>query len=125
MSCLYIDFEIDPTLTKDKLMQLVGGIIYAKWEMFATHLQVERERREGIYAQCHGIVTDCFVAVTSIWLSCESGTGNLPRTWDTVFDALKLTGYPDLVDHVQEELASKYHLSRICSVPDHQALNDR
>ena len=123
MSYLCIDFEIDPTLTKDRLVQLVGGIIHTKWEMFATHLKVERERIEGI--QCHGIVTDCFSAVTSMWLSCESGTGNLPRTWDTVFDALKLTGYPDLVDHVQEELASKYHLSRICSVPDHQALNDR
>ena len=113
----------DPTLTEDKLMQLVGGVIYAEWDMFATHLQVERMRREGIRTQCHG--TDCFVAVTSIWLSCESGTGNLPRTWDTVFDALKLTGYPDLVDHVQEELASEYHPGRICSVSDHQAQNNR
>ena len=108
----FVDIARDPTLTKDRLVQLVGEIVDAEWEMFATHLQVEIERRKGIHTQCHGIVTDCFVAVTSIWLSCESGTGNLPRTWDTVFDALKLTGYPDLVDHVQEELASEYHLGQ-------------
>ena len=109
----------DPTLTKDKLVQLVGEKIYAEWEIFATHLQVARERREGIRTQFRGIVTDCFIAVTSRWLSCESGTGNLPRTWDTVFDALKLTGYPDLVDHVIEELASEYHPRQICNISDH------
>ena len=108
----------DPTLTKDKLVQLVGEILYAEWEIFATHLQVERERREGICTQCHGDVTDCFIAVTSRWLSCEPGTGNLPRTWDTVFDALKLTGYPNLVDHVIEELASECHPGQICNVSD-------
>ena len=51
----------------------------AKWEVFATHLHVERNMREGIYSLHLGNVTHCFSEVTDRWLSGGEGTGDLPR----------------------------------------------
>ena len=105
ISCSSVDLERDPTLTEDRLVCLVGKKMDAKWEVFATHLRVERNVREGIHSECLGNVTRCFSEVTDRWLSGEKGTGDLPRTWDTVFNALKLTGYPLLVQDIKNTLA--------------------
>ena len=115
------EFERDPTLTEGKLVQLVEKIVDAKWEVFATHLRVERNVREAIHSQCHCHGTRCFSEMTSRWLSGEDGTGDLPRTWDTVFDALNLMGYPFLVEDVKEALSEepltsgKQQLQLLCS----------
>ena len=60
ISCSTVDLERDLTLTEDRLVRLVGKKMDAKWEVFATHLRVERNMREGIHSQCLGIVTYCF-----------------------------------------------------------------
>ena len=77
----------------------------ARWDEFATHLHVERNVREGVNRQCLGNVRRCFIEVTGRWLSGEVGTGECPRTWETVFDALRATGYPLLVGDVREALS--------------------
>ena len=104
ISCSSVDLERDPTLTEDRLVRLVGKKMDAKWEVFATHLRVERNVREGIHSECLGNVTRCFSEVTDRWLSGEEGTGDLPRTWDTVFNVLKVTGYPLLVQDIKNTL---------------------
>ena len=92
-----VDLERNPTLTEDRLVRLIGKKMDTKWEVFATHLRVERNVKEGIHSELLGIVRFCFGEVTGRWLSRGEGTGDLPRTWDTVFDALRQTGYPLLV----------------------------
>ena len=76
----------------------------AKWEVFATHLHVERNVREGIHSEVLGNVTRCFGEVTDRWLSGGKGTGDLPRTWDTVFNALRRAGQRGLVQDIQDAL---------------------
>ena len=103
----YTRFARDHTLTEDRLLRLVGVHMDARWDEFATHLHVERNVREGVYRQCLGNVRHCFIEVTGRWLSGEVGTGERPRTWETVFDALTATGYPLLVRDVKEALSKE------------------
>ena len=100
-------FDRDHTLTEDRLLQLVGVHMDAKWDEFATHLHVERNVREGVNRHCLGNVRHSFLEVTGRWLSGEVGTGECPRTWETVFDALTATGYPLLVGDVKEALSKE------------------
>ena len=76
----------------------------ARWKEFSEHLHVKRNIIDSVHQQCLGIVENCFLKVTDRWLCGEEGTGDLPRTWDTVFDALSLTGYPLLVEDIKESL---------------------
>ena len=92
--CSSVDLERDPTLTEDRLVRLVGKKMDTKWEVFATHLRVERNVREGIHSECLGNVTRCFSELTDRWLFREEGTGDLPFTWDTVFIDLRQRGQP-------------------------------
>ena len=79
----------------------------ARWNEFATHLNVEWNMREGVRKQYVGDVRDCFIEVTGRWLSGVVGTGERPRTWETVFDALTATGYTLLVEVVKEVLSKE------------------
>ena len=47
---------------------------------------------------------DCMLELLDRWTSKEDGTGNLPRTWQTVIDAVKKSGYGAFA----ESLALKY-----------------
>ena len=76
----------------------------ARWKEFSEYLHVKRNIIDSVHQQCLGIVENCFLKVTDRWLAREEGTGDLPRTWDTVLDALRLTGYPLLVEDIKESL---------------------
>ena len=62
---------------------------------------------DTVRKDCGGEVKGCFLEVTERWLSGEDDTGDLPRTWETVFDALKQTGFPLLVREVKEQLSEE------------------
>ena len=79
----------------------------AEWYEFATHLHVERNVREEVKRLCPDNVRHCFLEVTGRWLSGEAGTGECPRTWETVFDALRATGFPFLAGDVKEALSKE------------------
>ena len=104
---LFVGFQRDPSLTEDKLLRLVGKKLCADWEQFAIFLSVERNVIKVVHRNCPFDATLCFIEVTSRWLSGEDGTGERPRTWETVFDALRLTGYPLLVEDVKEALSKE------------------
>ena len=76
----------------------------ARWKEFSECLHVKRNIIDSVHQQCLGEAVKCFLKVTDRWLAREEGTGDLPRTWDTVFDVLTLTGYPFLVDDIKENL---------------------
>jgi hypothetical protein len=100
----YPDFKRDFTLTSDKIWNLFGKKMYADWKEFAVHLHVESEKFPAILRKNVGFVKECFLEVTDRWLRGEDGTGDRPRTWETLFDALTLTGHPLLVEDVKEAL---------------------
>ena len=104
---LFVGFQRDQSLTEEKLLRLVGKKMDARWEEFAEHLHVEWNMIKGVRRNCPYDVTVCFIEVTSRWLSGEDGTGERPRTWETVFDALRLTGHPLLVEEVKEALSKE------------------
>ena len=78
--------------------------MYSRWKEFSVYLHVETRITNEVYKRCLAIVEDCFIEMTHRWLCGEEGTGDLPRTWKTVFEALKLTGFPLLVKDVREAL---------------------
>ena len=76
----------------------------ARWQQFGTHLRVEYHIREIIDRSKGGRPEDCMLELLDRWMSKEDGTGTLPRTWQTVIDAVKKTGYGAFA----ESLALKY-----------------
>ena len=104
---LFVGFQRDQSLTEEKLLRLVGKKMDARWEEFAIYLHVEWNVRERASRNYPSDVTLCFNEVTSRWLSGEDGTGERPRTWETVFDALRETVGPRLVEDVKEALSKE------------------
>jgi hypothetical protein len=100
-------FQCDPTLTLANLWRLVGKKMHSRWKEFAVHLHVETRTTDVVYKQCLAIVEECFKELTRRWLHSGDGTGDLPRTWETVFKALRLTGFPLLVEDVREALSKE------------------
>ena len=50
---------------------------------------------------------DCMLDLLGRWTSNQAGTGTLPRTWQTVVEALKETGFVAIA----ENLAQKHGLT--------------
>ena len=51
---------------------------------------------------------DCMLDLLERWTSNMAGTGALSRTWQTVVDAVKKTGFPKIA----EDVALKYGVNR-------------
>ena len=51
--------------------------------------------------------TDCMLELVSKWVNEDNGTGDLPRTWETVVKAVKKTGPGKLA----KDLAKKHGVS--------------
>ena len=50
---------------------------------------------------------DCMLDLLGRWTSNQAGTGTLPRTWQTVVEAVKETGF----GAIAENLAHKHELT--------------
>ena len=46
---------------------------------------------------------DCMLDLLSKWTSNQAGTGALPRTWETVLEAVGKTGFPVIADNFPHE----------------------
>ena len=55
-----------------------------------------------------GIPEDCMLDLLDRWTSNVKGTGALPRTWQTIVDAVDKTGFPKIA----EDVALKYGVNR-------------
>ena len=91
-------------ISKDDLIRLIGSKTCVKWSEFSLYLGIEKHIRDEVSLNCHRVAKDCFIKVVSRWLSHEDGTGDNPRTWETVFSALRDMGRAHLVEEVKAEL---------------------
>lgn len=77
----------------------------ARWNEFGAHLGVDAYTREIIDKSHKG--ADCMLHLVSMWWTNLTGTGNRPRSWETVVRAVKATG----VNGLAEELAALYRVA--------------
>ena len=90
---------------EDKLVRLVGLQMCARWNIFSLYLGIEKYIRDEVSLNCHRVAKDCFIEVVGRWLSHEDGTGDNPRTWETVFNALRDIGCILLVKELIQKLS--------------------
>ena len=69
----------------------------AQWRKFGTFLYVNSAVMDGISKDTSD-VDDCMLRLVEKWLAQEDGTGDLPRTWQTVVQAVKYTGKRQLAE---------------------------
>ena len=72
----------------------------AKWRHFSTFLGVDYQLMEAIKTGNGGNPEDCMLDLLGKWTSNQAGTGTLPRTWQTVVEAVKKTGFGAIAENL-------------------------
>ena len=75
-----------------------------QWREFGTYLYVKTTVMDGI-SMNNSNVASCMLQLVEKWLGHENGTGDLPRTWQTVVQAVKHTGKGLLAEQLAEQHA--------------------
>ena len=83
-----------------------------KWDNFTVCLGLEEHIPDEVSRQCLREPKACFIEVVGRWLSREDGTGDNPRTWETVFSALQEMGFTLLVKEVTQKLSKRLETSQ-------------
>lgn len=78
----------------------------ARWRHFGTFLHFDPTLMDTIDKDNKGS-TDCMLDLVTRWVSEDEGTGQLPRTWQTVVNAVKGSGRGKLA----EELAKVHRVA--------------
>ena len=86
------------------IIEALNHQLDAKWRHFGTFLHVDYQIMKAIDAGNGGNPEDCMLDLLSKWTSNQAGTGTLPRTWQTVVEAVKKTGF----GAIAETLALKH-----------------
>lgn len=87
------------------MTEVIGALkqqVDAKWRHFGTFLRVDAALMNTI-ATDNKESTNCMLELVTKWVNGHDGTGQLPRTWQTVVNAVKGSGCGKLA----EELAVK------------------
>ena len=63
----------------------------AQWRHFGTFLRIEPTLMNTISRDSGGHTTDCMLDLVTKWIDHHEDTGDLPRTWKTVVDAVRYT----------------------------------
>ena len=87
-------------------------VVASKWKLFAHHLKVESDFIRVIEEACLAVDSssrlyeerDCLYNVLEAWLSEEKGTGDLPRTWDTIVTALESCSISTLAESLRKHI---------------------
>ena len=58
---------------------------------------------ESIRLDNGGRPDDCMLDLLGRWTSNQAGTGTLPRTWQTVVEAVKKTGFPVIAENLAHQ----------------------
>ena len=96
-SCLY-------GLSTAEIIRALGQQVDAKWKHFGVQLSVEPTLLDAVNKDNFGNTGDCMLDLVSKWVGRLEGTGNLPRTWQTVVEAVNNAGFEQLAKY----LAKKY-----------------
>ena len=84
------------------VIEALGNQVDAHWNRFGSHLRFDSTLMGMIKAN-NRECADCMLDLVTKWVSRDEGTGDLPRTWETVVKAVKASGHKQLA----EELAKK------------------
>ena len=86
----------------------------SKWKLFALHLKVDWDFVVIIEEQCpdssnrfygkHGRLKQCLHYLLEEWLYEQKGTGDLPRTWDTIVTALESCRISSLAESLRRQI---------------------
>ena len=74
-----------------------------KWRQFGTYLCIKPVILDSIDADRFN-VGERMLQLIEKWLGHDNGTGDLPRTWETVVQAVKKTG----PGYLAEQMAQRY-----------------
>ena len=89
------------------IVEALNNQLDARWRLFGIFLRVDYQTMESIRLDDGGRPDDCMLDLLGRWTSNQAGTGTLPRTWQTVVEAVKETGF----GLIAENLAHKHGLT--------------
>ena len=84
------------------MIQALGHDLDAQWREFGAHLRVKSAILDGIGVN-RSNVASCMLQLVEKWLNHDNGTGDLPRTWETVVLAVKHTGQGRLAEQLEQQ----------------------
>ena len=74
----------------------------AQWREFGTYLSVEPFSMDSI-SKDYSDVESCIMQLVVKWVLHDIGTGDHPRTWQTVVLAVKHTGQGRLAEQLEQQ----------------------
>ena len=83
------------------MIEALNHILDAQWREFGTHLRVESAILDGIEKN-RSNERDRMLQLVEKWLIHDSGTGDFPRTWKTVVQAVKNAGKRSLAQKLAQ-----------------------
>ena len=91
-----------------ELITRVGGRIFHKWKEFGEHLHIQPSLIEVVHKEELGRCESAFRSLCSKWLKEDNDplTGDRPRTWRTVLDAVRKSREVGAAEDVEESLVS-------------------
>ena len=87
------------------VLQVLGHNLDAEWRQFGIHLRVEPAILNVISCDNFSVTSRMFQLLDK-WLGHEDGTGDLPRAWHTVVQAVKHTGKGLLAEQLAQQLGA-------------------
>ena len=89
------------------VIEALKGKADSKWRHFGTFLRFDPALMNTIESDHNRSVTDCMLDLVTKWVDNEEGSGDLPRTWQTVVETVR-----KLKDRkLAEELEKTYGVS--------------
>ena len=85
------------------IVEALNHQLDAKWRHFGTFLRVDYQTMNIIETSLRGKPEDCMLDLLGRWTSNQAGTGTLPRTWQTVVEAVKSTGFPVIAENLAHQ----------------------
>ena len=102
------DAILDTKPSVSELITRVGGCIFHKWQEFGEHLHIQPSLIEAVHKEELGRCESAFRSLCSKWLKEDNNplTGDRPRTWRTVLDAVRKCREVGVAEDVEERLIS-------------------
>ena len=82
------------------IVEALNNQLDARWRHFGTFLRVDYQTMNIIKTSTRGKPDDCMLDLLGRWTSNQTGTGTLPRTWQTVVEPVKETGFGAIAENL-------------------------
>ena len=93
-------------LSSTDVIRALGNHIDSRWKHFGTFLHIQPTLMDAIgNDSTHS--ADYMLDLVSKWVTYQEGSGDLPRTWQTVVEAVRDSGFGQLA----LDLAKRYEVT--------------